>query len=526
MELIFWKVWQFLNVAFLMPIIRSALIIALLGLVFAALAKAQHEHAYVPPPDIPKSWAQHLWFEEGPFVEPYDMDWGDGIQFPITTAKKDTQTFFRQGWALLAAGWNEEAVRSFRYALYQDPQCAMALWALGMASLSDIDRARTFIQEIPSKAKLSELEASFIVPLREALKTNTTNPDWKALSQAYSNFKYPEAHVAASLVYRCFPDAAGAAEIESWLKEILTNQPSHPIRAYVINQPRWHSLVPAAMNGLLPEQFAQAHRFVRLGKPKEALLCFAKAIPTLAEYAILLRQLPSRWPRYVSALSETARLLVTLGHNKEAELVIDHLRSLPRHPSSTRLEEALSTLLKAERSTGRVENIGDVTWIHELSFDGWAGLTWELPMTSGEPVSTSDFINKDVLLIFYLGKGCVHCLEQLQAFAPETQAFRSAGIEVVAISLDSTKGLKATLDLADNPFPFPLVSDPELAIFRAYDAYDPFDRAPIHGTFFVSKSGLVKWTDVGHEPFMKPRWLLEECQRLQKFDTSLPTIDY
>ena len=232
-----------------MPIIRSALIIALLGLLFAALAKAQHEHAYVPPPDIPNSWAQHLWFEKGPFVEPYDMGWGDGIQFPITTAKKDTQTFFRQGWALLAAGWKEEAVRSFRYALYQDPQCAMALWALGMASLSDIDRARTFIQEIPSKATLSELEASFIVPLREALKSNTRNPDWKALSQTYSNLKYPEAHVAASLVYRYFPDAAGAAEIESLLKEILTNQPSHPIRAYVINQPRWHSLVPVAMNG-------------------------------------------------------------------------------------------------------------------------------------------------------------------------------------------------------------------------------------------------------------------------------------
>ena len=506
-----------------MPFIRSALIIALLGLLFAALAEAQHEHGYVPPPDIPKSWAQHLWFEEGPFVEPYNMGWGDGIRFPITTVKKDTQAFFLQGWALLAAGWKEEAVRSLRHALYQDPQCAMALWSLSMASLSDVERARTFIGEIPSKAKLSKFEASFITPLRKALETSTH--DWKSLTKAYSKLDTTEAHVAASWVYRCHPAAATASDIETCLKEILTKQPKHPIQSYAISQPRWHSLVPESVKGSLPEQFAQAHRFVRLGKPKEALQCFARAIPALAEYATLLRQLPSRWPRYVNALSETARLLATFGHDEEAKIVIAHLQSLPRHPSAPFLDAAIFQL-KSLPPAGTRQQAVDLAWLAELDFHGWAGLTWELPTTSGEHVSTTDFINKDVLLIFYLGKGCVHCMEQLQAFAPEAAAYSKAGIEIVSISLDSIKGLRTTLELSEKPFTFPLVSDEALAIFRAYDAYDPFDRAPIHGTFFVSKSGLVKWADVGHEPFMKPSWLLEECQRLQKFDTSLPAIDY
>ena len=117
-------------------------------------------------------------------------------------------------------------------------------------------------------------------------------------------------------------------------------------------------------------------------------------------------------------------------------------------------------------------------------------------------------------------------MEQLQAFAPHAAAYRKAGIEIVAVSLDSTQSLKETLDLAEKPFPFPLVSDSALSIFRAYDAYDPFDRTPVHGTFFVSKSGLIKWADSGHEPFMKPRWLLQECQRLQTLENSLPAIDY
>ena len=508
-----------------MPFIRSALIIALLGLLLAALANAQHEHGYVPPPEIPKSWAQHLWFEEGPFVKPYDMGWGDGVEFPITTAKQDTQTFFQQGWALLAAGWREEAVRSFRYALYQDPQCAAALWALSMASLSDIEQARTFLYEIPRTATLSKLEASFISPLQEALDATKRTPDWKSLSQAYSALESPEAYVAAAWIYRCHPEAASSENIESWLKTIFAKIPNHPIRAYVINQPRWHSLVPFSVKGTLPEQFAQARRFVRLGKRSEALQCFGKAIPALADYAALLRQLPAHWPRYVHALSETARLLASLGQDKEAEIVTNHLESLPRHPSSTLIRESLLSLRK-EKAKAHLGDPGDLTWIENLSFDGWASLTWQLPKTNGEFVNSTDFINKDVLLIFYLGKGCVHCMEQLQAFAPETAAFRRAGIEIVAISLDSTKGLKATLDLADEPFPFPLIADKPLAIFRAYDAYDPFDRAPLHGTFFVSKSGLVKWADVGHEPFMQPRWLLEECQRLQEFDKSLPIIDY
>ncbi|HRQ87528.1 MAG TPA: redoxin domain-containing protein, partial [Bacteroidia bacterium] len=63
-------------------------------------------------------------------------------------------------------------------------------------------------------------------------------------------------------------------------------------------------------------------------------------------------------------------------------------------------------------------------------------------------------------------------------------------------------------------FPFPLLSDPSLVAFKAFRAYDDFEKMPLHGTFLIDSGGGIRWQEIGYEPFMKPEWLLEECQRL------------
>src|SRR5690606_32470811 len=125
------------------------------------------------------------------------------------------------------------------------------------------------------------------------------------------------------------------------------------------------------------------------------------------------------------------------------------------------------------------------------------------------------------LILFYLGKGCSHCLEQLQVFAPLQARYHAAGIELMAVSPDSPDALRETRPLTEEtpetgplPFPFPLYGDPEMTAFRAFRADDDFEALPLHGAFLVAAHGRIRRQDIGHEPFTKGEWLLEECQRL------------
>jgi peroxiredoxin len=145
---------------------------------------------------------------------------------------------------------------------------------------------------------------------------------------------------------------------------------------------------------------------------------------------------------------------------------------------------------------------------------------WEFPLANGDPLGSQNFSGKPVLVIYYLGKGCAHCMDQLNEFGPLTEKYREAGIELVAVSTDTVEGLKSTFAAGEgNPsFPFPLVSDHEYTGFKAFRAYDEFEDLPLHGTFLIDGEGRIRWQDVSYEPFMHGEWLLGECQRLLSID--------
>jgi peroxiredoxin len=123
-----------------------------------------------------------------------------------------------------------------------------------------------------------------------------------------------------------------------------------------------------------------------------------------------------------------------------------------------------------------------------------------------------------VLVIFYLGYGCLHCVEQLSAFEPVAEDFRQAGVSIVAVSTDAPAGLEQSYSALKRPtgFPFPLVSDEPLSIFKAYRAYDDFEKKPLHGLFLIDAEGLVRWQDISHDPFKDTKFLLAEAKRLLK----------
>ncbi len=142
--------------------------------------------------------------------------------------------------------------------------------------------------------------------------------------------------------------------------------------------------------------------------------------------------------------------------------------------------------------------------------------SWRFAKGDGETMASTAFAGRPHLLIFYLGHGCPHCIEQLKTFGPAAADFTSAGIPIVAISLDAPEDLPWTARRAgtDGKTPFPVVSDESRAGFKAFGAYDDFEDRPLHGTFLVDARGQVRWQDIGAEPYTDVKFLLGEAKRL------------
>ncbi len=142
---------------------------------------------------------------------------------------------------------------------------------------------------------------------------------------------------------------------------------------------------------------------------------------------------------------------------------------------------------------------------------------FSLPNWQNESLSLSAWNGKPVVVIFFLGGGCLHCVEQLTAFGPWNARFEEAGIDILAVSTDPVEILSDTLKNTDNPdeaFPIPIVSDHELDVFKQWGVYDEFDERALHATFVINPGGEIIWEEKGNAPYMHPDFLLYEAKRL------------
>jgi len=158
----------------------------------------------------------------------------------------------------------------------------------------------------------------------------------------------------------------------------------------------------------------------------------------------------------------------------------------------------------------------DIKTLGPFRWHPYAAPAWNLPDAHGAAQSLAAYHGRPVLAVFYLGSGCSRCLEQLNVLAPLTQDFSAAGISIVAISRDSPDGLQRTFEKAKdaNGFPFPILSDATLDAFKAYRAYDDFEKMPLHGLYLIDGNGQVRWQNISFQPFADAKWLLGEAKRL------------
>jgi tetratricopeptide (TPR) repeat protein len=113
------------------------------------------------------------------------------VSFPIT-CDRSVQKEFERGLALLHSFWYEEALKSFKDVLDQDPHCAIAYWGQAMSiyrplwnrpSASDLQNGRKFIQVAQTIAGNSQRERDYIDAL--AVFYADDNRDYQKRSADY-----------------------------------------------------------------------------------------------------------------------------------------------------------------------------------------------------------------------------------------------------------------------------------------------------------------------------------------------------
>ena len=245
------------------------------------------------------------------------------------------------------------------------------------------------------------------------------------------------------------------------------------------------------------------------------------------EEAEKLASQSARTEGQVQPLANYVDILWRSGDEKEAVEQFKKLREISAHIDIERaVFQRLAPVAKKLElpEDWRIEfqsagDVGDRPSLDTLGPFRWIptpATQWELTDGQGKKHTLADYTGRPVIVIFYLGKGCAHCIEQLGVFAPKTEEFKQAGIDLIAISTDDVGGLRETVqqNKTGSPFPFPLISDASLNVFKQYRTYDDFEQQPLHGTFLIDRQGLVRWQDISYEPFTQADFLLRESKRL------------
>ena len=274
-----------------------------------------------------------------------------------------------------------------------------------------------------------------------------------------------------------------------------------------------HETARKNLGSVQGDKYTLARLHLRAGDQEKAL--------SLSEEAV------KRGEKQVLPLLARIEILHTLGKTEETRKTFDQLRPISAFldkssPPVARVMDIAKELDLGEwqpKPTVR-DDVGERPDLNTLGPVAWtppSARDFALPDGEGASITLQDFEGRPLVLIFYLGYGCLHCAEQLDKFAENADLFEKAGFGVLAISTDSEADLRKSREKWEEKgesFPFPLLADPAMEAFRQWDTYDDFEKAPIHGTFVISPGGKVLWQDTGADPFMDCDFVVKEGRRL------------
>jgi len=132
--------------------------------------------------------------------------------------------------------------------------------------------------------------------------------------------------------------------------------------------------------------------------------------------------------------------------------------------------------------------------------------------SSRKPVSLEEYRGRNVLLVFFVGDACPHCVDQLSAVTKRSSELASRRTDIVAVSSQSPESLAASEKVGR--LGARLLSDPDHANARRYRAFDDFEDRELHATVLVDAAGKLRWRRSGGAPFDDVDFLLAEIDRV------------
>jgi peroxiredoxin Q/BCP len=117
---------------------------------------------------------------------------------------------------------------------------------------------------------------------------------------------------------------------------------------------------------------------------------------------------------------------------------------------------------------------------------------FQLPSGSGEYVSLDDFLGKrNVILYFYPKDESAGCTREACSFRDSYSAFKGLDAEVIGVSPD---GQNSHERFARNEkLPFPLLSDMDGSLRKAYGVKPTLGLIPGRATFVIDKHGIIRY---------------------------------
>jgi thioredoxin-dependent peroxiredoxin len=123
-----------------------------------------------------------------------------------------------------------------------------------------------------------------------------------------------------------------------------------------------------------------------------------------------------------------------------------------------------------------------------------------LASTNGE-LRLTDLLRKGrVLLAFYVEDGTPSCATQLESLEDAHDALRAVGTQVIGVSADSIESHRAFSERCGG-LPYPLASDADLAVARAYDVVAEDDpRRSRRALFVIERDGTASFAANPYSP--------------------------
>ena len=154
-----------------------------------------------------------------------------------------------------------------------------------------------------------------------------------------------------------------------------------------------------------------------------------------------------------------------------------------------------------------LERFGPNKW------EAYAAPELDVKDSSGTRVTLEEYRGKNVMLVFYLGQECAHCIKQLHDIGAKKTEWDRLNTVVLAVSSAAPEKNAEKLKSL-GALPIRLLSDSHQENAHRFHSYDDFEEMELHSTILIDRNGRVHWARNGGEPFGDMAFLVKQLERM------------